>query len=304
MRLYLGVDGGQSSTKAVIGDEARRIIGSGIGGPCNHAAAGAGRARLERGVRESLEAACGDAGLDAAAVCFEAACFGMSGGPEDKQAILAPILRTRRLIVTTDAVIALAGATSAGVGIAVIAGTGAIAFGRNAEGRVARAGGWGYIFGDEGSGFDTVRQALRAALRMEEGWGPPTRLRAALVGATGARDANDALHRFYGDEWPRARVAALGPLVDAAALEGDGVAIEILSRAAQELALLTAAVRRQLWKPGEAVEVATIGGAFQSRTLLERFRLLVELEGGNRCGPALRSPAEGALLEAYRATAL
>jgi len=304
MRLYLGVDGGQSSTKAVIGDEARRIIGSGVGGPCNHAAAGEGRARLERGVRESLEAACGDAGLDAAAVCFEAACFGMSGGPEDKHAILAPILRTRRLIVTTDAVIALAGATSAGVGIAVIAGTGAIAFGRNAEGRVARAGGWGYVFGDEGSGFDTVRQAMRAALRMEEGWGPPTRLRAALLGATGARDANDMLHRFYGDEWPRARVAALGPLVDAAALEGDGVAIEILSRAAQELALLTAAVRRQLWKPGEAVEVATIGGAFQSRNLLERFRLLVELEGGNRCGPALRSPAEGALLEAYRATAL
>ena len=304
MRLYLGVDGGQSSTKAVIGDEARRIIGSGVGGPCNHAAAGEGRARLERGVRESLEAACGDAGLDAAAVCFEAACFGMSGGPEDKHAILAPILRTRRLIVTTDAVIALAGATSAGVGIAVIAGTGAIAFGRNAEGRVARAGGWGYVFGDEGSGFDTVRQAMRAALRMEEGWGPPTRLRAALLGATGARDANDMLHRFYGDEWPRARVAALGPLVDAAALEGDGVAIEILSRAAQELALLTVAVRRQLWKPGEAVEVATIGGAFQSRNLLERFRLLVELEGGNRCGPALRSPAEGALLEAYRATAL
>jgi N-acetylglucosamine kinase len=298
------VDGGQSSTKAVIGDEARRILGSGVGGPCNHAAAGEGRARLERGVRESLEAACGDAGLDAAAVCFEAACFGMSGGPEDKHAILAPILRTRRLIVTTDAVIALAGATSAGVGIAVIAGTGAIAFGRNAEGRVARAGGWGYVFGDEGSGFDTVRQAMRAALRMEEGWGPPTSLRAALLGATGARDANDMLHRFYGDEWPRARVAALGPLVDAAALEGDGVAIEILSRAAQELALLTAAVRRQLWKPGEAVEVATIGGAFQSRTLLERFRLLVELEGGNRCGPALRSPAEGALLEAYRATAL
>ena len=304
MRLYLGVDGGQSSTKAVIGDEARRIIGSGVGGPCNHAAAGEGRARLERGVRESLEAACGDAGLDAAAVCFEAACFGMSGGPQDKQAILAPILRTRRLIVTTDAVIALAGATSAGVGIAVIAGTGAIAFGRNAEGRVARAGGWGYVFGDEGSGFDTVRQAMRAALRMEEGWGPPTRLRAALLGATGARDANDMLHRFYGDEWPRARVAALGPLVDAAALEGDGVAIEILSRAAQELALLTVAVRRQLWKEGDAVEVATIGGAFQSRNLLERFRLLVELEGGNRCGPALRSPAEGALLEAYRATAL
>jgi N-acetylglucosamine kinase-like BadF-type ATPase len=248
-----------------------------------------------------LEAACAEAGLDAATVRFEAACFGMSGGPEDKRAILASLLRTRRLIVTSDAVIALAGATSAGHGIVVIAGTGSIAFGRNAEGRVARAGGWGYVFGDEGGGFDMVRQALRAALRMEEGWGPATSLRAALLEATGSRDANDLLHGFYGDEWPRDRVAGLAPLVDAAALEGDAAALDILNRAAQELALLAAAVRGQLWKPGEAVEVAYIGGVFQSRILLERFRLLVELENDDRCGPPLRSPAEGALWEAYRA---
>src|ERR1035441_2307881 len=68
MRLFLGVDGGQSSTKAVIGDETRRILGSGVGGPCNHAAAGEGRARLDRSVRASLEAACENPGLDAAAV--------------------------------------------------------------------------------------------------------------------------------------------------------------------------------------------------------------------------------------------
>ena len=299
--FFLGVDGGQSSTKAVIGDETGRVLGSGSGGPCNHAAAGEGRARMERGVRESLEAACGDAGLDASTISFEAACFGMSGGPDDKHAILASILRTKRLIVTTDAVIALAGATSAGQGIVVIAGTGSIAFGRNAEGRVARAGGWGYVFGDGGAGFDTVRQALRAALRMEEGWGPPTSLRAALLGATGARDANDMLHQFYGDEWKRERVASLAPLVDAAAVEGDGVAAEIVTRAAQELATLAAAVRGQLWKPGAAIEVAYIGGVFRSRMLLERFRLLVELEEGALCTPPQRSPAEGALLEAYRA---
>ena len=288
--FFLGVDGGQSSTKAVIGDERGRVLGAGSGGPCNHAA----------GVRESLAAACGAAGLDAATVCFEAACCGMSGGPEDKQAMLGQILRARRLIVTTDAAIALAGATSAGQGIVVIAGTGSIAFGRNAEGRVARAGGWGYAFGDEGGGFDMVRQALRAALRMEEGWGPPTSLRAALLEATGARDANDMLHRFYGDEWPRKRVAALAPVVDAAAMEGDGVAAEILGRAAQELALLAGAVRGQLWQAGEAVEVAYIGGVFGSRTVLERFRLLVELEEGDRCVAPMKSPAEGALMEAYR----
>src|ERR1051326_2914356 len=102
MKLFLGVDGGQSGTTAVIGDEAGRVIGTGEAGPCNHAGLAEGRAKLELAVAGSLEAACAEAGLDAATVMFEAACFGMSGGPEDKQAILARILRPRRLIVTTD----------------------------------------------------------------------------------------------------------------------------------------------------------------------------------------------------------
>ena len=300
MRLFLGVDGGQSSTTVLIGDESGRVLGAGEAGPCNHAGAEEGRARFERAVNEGLRAACARAGLDAATVRFESACLGMSGGPDDKQAILAGMLRAEHLMVTTDAAIALSGATATGQGIATIAGTGSIAFGRNAEGRTARAGGWGYIFGDEGSGFDIARQALRAALRMEEGWGPPTSLRQALLEATGSRNANQVLHLFYTSEWPRSRVAALAPLVDAAAAEGDAVAMGILNRAAIELAMLVAAVRSQLWKPGDAVEVAYIGGVFQSRTVLERFRILVELEPGNRCGAARHGPAEGALLEAYR----
>jgi N-acetylglucosamine kinase-like BadF-type ATPase len=303
MKLFLGVDGGQSGTTALIGDETGRVLGEGEAGPCNHAEASEGRGKLQRAVSASLDAACRQAGLDAAKVHFEAACFGMSGGPDDKQEILAAMLPTGRLVVTTDAVTALAGATPEGQGIITIAGTGSIAFGRNG-GAVARAGGWGYIFGDEGGAFDIVRQALRAALRMEEGWGPPTRLRETLLQATGSASANEMLHRFYTDEWPRSRVATLAPLVDAAATESDGVAAQILNRAAQELALLAAAVRGQLWKPGERAAVAYIGGVFQSRTLLERFRTLVELEEGNRCGPPEHGPAEGALLEAYRAGGL
>src|SRR4051794_16686546 len=209
MKLFLGVDGGQSGTTAVIGDETGKLLGTGEGGPCNHAAAGEGRRKLERAIAESLGKACALAGLDPATVAFESACFGMSGGPDDKREILAGVLRTSLLTVTNDAVIALAGATAAGEGVITIAGTGSIAFGRNADGRSARAGGWGYIFGDEGGGFDIARQALRAALRMEEGWGPRTSLRELFLAETGARDANDLLHRFYTDEWPRSRVAKL-----------------------------------------------------------------------------------------------
>ena len=301
MRLFLGVDGGQSGTKAVIGDETGRVLGAGVGGPCNHTSGVEGRAKLERVVSGCVGAACDQAGIDALKVQFEAACFGMSGGPEDKESILAEILRVGRLIVTNDAVIALAGATTSGQGIITIAGTGSIAFGRNAGGRTARVGGWGHIYGDEGSGFDIGRQALRAILRMEEGWGPPTRLREVLLDATGCATALDVLHLFYTPDWPRSRVATLAKLVDAAAMEGDGVAAAILQSEAQELAMQAASVRSQLWQPGASVQVAYIGGAFRSRLLLERFRYLVELEAGCQCGPPLRDPARGALMEAYRA---
>ena len=304
MRLFLGVDGGQSGTTALIGDEAGRALGAGSGGPCNHVETAGGRQKLVRAVTDSVYAACARAGLDPRAVRFAAACFGMSGGPEDKQATLREILPADVVVVTDDAVIALAGATAGEPGVVTIAGTGSIAFGRNAAGCTARTGGWGHIFGDEGGGFDIARQALRAALRAEEGWGPPTALARALRDATGCEDVNGVLHRFYTPDWPRSRVAALAPLVDEAAMAGDAVARDILHNAAQQLAVLTSSVRGQLWKPGEPARVAWTGGAFRSRILLERYRSLVELEDGNRTGPAEYNPAAGALIEAYRAAGL
>jgi N-acetylglucosamine kinase-like BadF-type ATPase len=304
MRLFLGVDGGQSSTKALIGDETGRVLGAGAGGPCNHAGAAEGREKLARAVRESLAAACAQAKLDAHQVRFEAACFGMSGGPEDKQAILAEILPAAKLIVTHDALIALSGATAGEPGVVTIAGTGSIAFGRNARGEIARAGGWGFLFGDEGSGFDIVRQAVRAALRFEEGWGPQTALHRVLVAEAGARDANDLMHRLYTEEWPRPRASLLARTVDGVALDGDPVAREILLNAAQQLATLAVSVRRRLFRPGEDAPVCYIGGVFQSRILLERFLQLVELEDGSRAAPPRYEPAAGALLEAYREAGL
>jgi len=304
MKLFLGVDGGQSGTMAVIGDENGRVLGTGEAGPCNHAAAGEGRAKLQRAVMGSVAGACAQADLDAETVSFEAGCFGMSGGPEDKRELLAAILRVQHLLVTNDAVIALAGATRTGQGIITIAGTGSIAFGRNPEGRSARAGGWGYIFGDEGGGFDIARQALRAMLRLDEGWGQPTALRQMFLAATDCKDANQMLHLFYTDEWPRSRVATLAPLVDDAAAQGDPVALAILRGAAQQLAMLAGAVREQLWTPGAMVEIAYIGGVFQSQVLLDNFRSLTELHEGVRTGAPWRGPAEGALREAYRLVGL
>ncbi len=301
---FLGVDGGQSSTCAVIGDSTGRVLGVGRSGPSNHVGAAEGKAKFVSAIQGCLAAACEQAGLDASTIRFAASCLGFSGGPADKEAILPEILSSHRTIVTHDALIALSGATAGEPGLITIAGTGSIAFGRDASGETARAGGWGFIFGDEGSGFYITRQALRAALRFEEGWGRPTSLRPLLLDATAAPNVNELLHRFYTPEFPRPRVAGFAKLVDDAAETGDVTAREILNEAARELAAIAAAVRNQLFDEGEPARVAYIGGVFRSRTVLERFRTLVQSEEGNQVAPPIYGPAAGALLEAYRAAGI
>jgi N-acetylglucosamine kinase-like BadF-type ATPase len=300
MDLYLGVDGGQSSTTALIGDETGAVLGIGTGGPCNHVGAAEGAGKLKRTVSECLTQACQQAGLDPGTVFFSSACFGMSGGPEDKKALLSEIIRAAKLVVTDDASIALSGAFGGRPGIVTIAGTGSIAFGRDAICRSARAGGWGYIFGDEGGAFDIVRQALRAALRHEEGWGPATGLRAALLEQTGEPNINAVLHAFYTETWPRSRVASLAPVVSALADADDAAAVRILKRAARDLSSFALAVRSQLWDADHPVHFSYIGGVFQSHILLDEFRSQI----GGSVSPPLLGAAAGALVEAYHAAGI
>jgi N-acetylglucosamine kinase-like BadF-type ATPase len=306
-RYFLGVDGGQSSTTAIIGDETGRVLGVGRGGPCNHVGAAEGRARFVDAIQTALQGACRQAALNAASLRFASACLGFSGGPADKTSILSQILASDRTLVTDDAFIALAGATAGQPGLVVIAGTGSIAFGRNSNVRTARAGGWGYLFGDEGGGFWIARQALRRALGWEEGWGVPTALRAILLDSTGASNMHDLLHRCYTAEFPRPRIAGLSVLVNHAAESGDRVALEILDTAARELALLAVAVRGQLFAAREPTLVTYSGGVFRSRIVLARFRGWMAAEAGASVTPPVfpvHGPALGALIEAYRAGGL
>ncbi len=301
-RWFLGVDGGQSSTAALIGDESGKVVGVGHAGPCNHVSAAESHARFRDAIGGAVTAACRTAGITEAR--FAAACLGLSGGPHDKEALVREIVSAEHYQITNDAVIALLGATAGEPGVIAIAGTGSIAYGRSAEGRTARAGGWGYVFGDEGGAFDIVRQAVRAALRKEEGWGHATTLREALLEATCASDMNDLLHRLYTPAYPRSRVASYATLVDEAARNGDGAAREILQSAAQSLATFAAAVRRQLFHRGELARTSYIGGVFRSEFVRERFATLVQLESDAPVHPPAMGPAAGALIEAYRLAGL
>jgi N-acetylglucosamine kinase-like BadF-type ATPase len=298
--FFLGVDGGQSSTTALIGDAHGKVVGWGSGGPCNHVAGAEARTKFLRVMRDCVGQAAERAGMESAPWRFKAACLGMSGGPDDKAALLHELVEAEHTTVTHDAMIALAGALAGEPGIIVIAGTGSMAFGQNARGETARAGGWGYIFGDEGSAFDIARQALRAVLREHEGWGARTALTPALLETAAAADANAMLHSFYTPAWPRSRVADLARTVSRTAEEGDPIALRLMHQAAQDLGLLAGSVRRQLWNEGEPVAISWSGGVFESAPLLERFQMLIALEKEAACHPPKHAPAHGALLLAYK----
>lgn len=301
---FLGVDGGQSGTTAVIGDENRRIIGKGRAGPSNFAGDPEAQQKFGQALRAVIREACADAGLDARSLRFTTAFLGLSGGVAGKEAMIREIVPSSLILTSNDAYIALSGALGGDPGIVVIAGTGSIAFGRNAQGREARAGGWGHMLGDEGGAFWIAREALRAALRFEEGWGPPTALRAMLLDSSHARDINDLMHRWYTPEFSAARIASFALLVNQLAEAGDPIALEILGNAAHELALLARAVRGQWFEPhgpNDPVRCAYSGGVFRSRILRQHFINELSCELGLEAVAPREDAAGGALLEAYRA---
>ena len=297
-RLFLGVDGGQSSTKAVIGDVGGKVLGRGRAGPCNHASKSEGRSKLRTAVAAVVEDALDVAGLPVATE-FEAACFGMSGGPADKRDLIAEIVRADAIRVIDDAEVALEGAVQGGAGAVVIAGTGSIAFAKGAAGKTVRCGGWGYLFGDEGGAFSIVRLAVQRALAAEEGWGPQTSLAGLFLDVTGADSVNEAMHCFYGPSWPRDRIARLAPEVDAAAEAGDRCAGEVLQAAGRALGDLAGTVTGMLELPRAQVPVHYTGGVFRSSRVRQAFKSRCQ-EQHCHVDPPAHDGAIGALLLAYR----
>ena len=156
--------------------------------------------------------------------------------------LLAPHLLpiAREVAITNDAEFALAGLDS-GPGVALIAGTGSIALGRDASGRMIQVGGWGHLLGDEGSAYDIGRRAAQAAARAADGRGPTTALLQLVLerwGLTAPRSMID--HAYLTQE--KAPIASLAPGVLALARRGDHVARAIRRQACEELAQAAIAV--------------------------------------------------------------
>ncbi len=175
--------------------------------------------------------------------------------------------------MTHDCAIALVGGTGSASGVAIVAGTGSIAYGCNSQGESKRAGGWGYRFGDEGSGYQIAIAGLRAAARSHDGRGPKTLLTDALLDYLNLNQLEDLIEVIYRRGWGVTEIAALSLLVDRAAAAGDAIALQILEDAAAELVLTTQTVASALFTPDQAFEVVTIGGVWRSVCHLgDRFR--------------------------------
>ena len=299
-RLFLGVDGGQSSTKAVVGDVTGRVLGRGRAGPCNHASKEEGREKLRSAISAVVAGALAEAGL-AAETRFEAACFGMSGGADDKRDLISEFVCADLVRVVNDAEVALEGATQGEPGAVVIAGTGCIGLARHRTGKTVRCGGWGYLFGDDGGAFGVVRSALQRALAAEEGWAHPTKLTDLFCDATGTDSVNKAMHCFYGPDWPRDRIASLAPAVDAAAEGGDEPAAAVLRRAGLVLGNLVIDLADACCANGmflSRVPTRYCGGVFRSSRVLESFKYRCREKDCLIAAP-MHDGATGALLLAY-----
>lgn len=193
-----------------------------------------------------------------------------------------------------DQEIALYGALDGAPGIALIAGTGSICFGRADDGSVARSGGWGHLIGDEGSGYALGRDALIAVAKAWDGYGCPTRLTELLASEYAMTGQREIISYVYGGD--KSRIATLSRLVEQAARDGDPVSIAILRENAQKLSLLAAAVAQRL-SLGKA-QVAMLGGMLENDTLLRRF-FLEEMAANHpelSCIPPRHDAATGAVM--------
>jgi len=298
VRYCAGIDGGQSSTVCAIGDEQGTVLARASGAPADLVGETRGSARQANVLDRVLADALAAAGL-AQSTAFAAIVAGLSGydeGHSHRPALQTPNESFR---VLHDAEIAHAGAFDGAPGILVIAGTGSVAFGTNEEGARARAGGWGYLFGDEGSAFWIAREAIVRAMR-DEDFGSPPALGPLATIHFGAPSLRALQHGVAHGEITRAMLAGFAPAVLAAARDGDRNATDIRREAAGMLASLAHVVHRRLGS-SRKLAIAPSGGVFADADLLEHWKWAMRaLEPAATIVKAKQDGPIGALRLAYR----
>lgn len=295
--LVIGIDGGGTRTRAILADGAGKTLGAGEAGTSNPLVHGveAAQRELEHAIARAFE----NAKLSRHKVAAMCMGLGGAGRAREQQALVAWARETlaERVEVVNDGQIVLAAGTPENWGVAVIAGTGSLAWGRNRAGETARAGGWGYLMGDEGSAFDLARQALRAATQFADGRGDETQLLDAILEFWNLSAPQDLVARVYRSGLTHTDIAQLAPSVVQCAERGDGVAKRLVVEAAEALARGVAAVSHTLELSSAPFPLALTGGLILGAEFL-REQLWRALERHHcECAPVelVRHPVRGAV---------
>jgi glucosamine kinase len=257
MPFFLGIDGGGTKTRCVVGDEKLQL---GAGSSSSSKVQRVGEACARSALAGAVNEACVQAGISPRQIART--CAGITGAARSETAgvmrdLICGIVGGHIEIVG-DIEIAFEDAFGSGPGVMLIAGTGSIAFGKNESGETARAAGWGYPISDEGSGQWIGAEAVRWALRARDR-GLPSELLSELMKKLGASNFEDFIVRLNAN--PPVDFAALFPTVLAAYDKRDQVAAEILTRAGRELSTIAATVIERLFRE-QLVSVAIHGGVF------------------------------------------
>jgi N-acetylglucosamine kinase-like BadF-type ATPase len=299
-RLFLGVDGGQSHTEAVVADEFGNILGFGLGGPSNHAEIPGGRERLRNAVTDSVSESLRITKDELRITKFKSAHFGMTGGADYKEEIIREIIDAETLTVGHDAPTALASGTGGKCGIVVISGTGSAIYGENEKGERARAGGLGYLFSDEGSGFWLATQTIRLAIKEQDGVIENSGLERLVLDYFKVEKIRDLTTPFYNGKVSRDEIAGFARTVHDAALNGNEVLQAQIQFGANCLVENVASVANRL-QFVDKFDVVGVGGMFLGEMMRKFFAeiLAEKLPDANFIKPRFK-PAIGALLLAYR----
>jgi N-acetylglucosamine kinase len=260
MRHVIGIDAGGTKTVGLLADETGEVLAEVRGSGANLQTHG--ELEVEKVFDDIVEAL-------AQGRTISAVGLGIAGvdRPHD-EAVIRGILRRlghrENVRVVNDAAIALVAGAPDGIGIVVLAGTGSISYGQDRAGASARAGGFGFLLADEGSGYWLGHQALRATVRAADGRGPGTRIMPIVFEALEVSSVSELVPRVYEKGLPKHRIAALASLVQRAYDEGDAVAAALIESGARELALAARAVERQLALGDGPFPVVLAGGAFKA----------------------------------------
>jgi N-acetylglucosamine kinase-like BadF-type ATPase len=297
----LGIDAGGTKTVCLLADDRGQILAESRASGANLQVMG--ELEVEKVLHRVMEETLGDHDLHPDAICL-----GIAGvdRPEDAAAvrgIMRRIGHKTRTLVVNDALVALVAGAGDHPGVVVVAGTGSIAYGRDNSGRAARAGGWGYLLGDEGGGFWIGRAALSAVVRQFDHRGPATLLTDLVLKEMQLSTPSELIHAIYVQGLQRGAIAGIADVVQQASDAGDAVAADILDRAASELATAAASVVTRLGMRGDVFPTVLAGGIFRGipslATALETR--LAEVAPRSEVRRLTVEPAQGAVTLALAA---